>query len=136
MVVGSGLKQRVLPLPRKVALKIKSYQLDGIQFLWNKIIGQQEFEASPGTGCILAHSMGLGKTMQLCIFSDLLLQHTSCRTILILTPLNTIGNWAKEYDTWLDWDPDDSSSSKKLHFLNSSQGFNHQCQVFFKILMF
>lgn len=40
--------------------QIKPHQIDGVQFLWRELI-------TPGSnaqGCLLAHTMGLGKTMQ------------------------------------------------------------------------
>lgn len=40
--------------------KIKPHQIEGIRFLWNQLV--LDHEASQG--CLLAHTMGLGKTMQ------------------------------------------------------------------------
>ncbi len=42
----------------------------------NIIESTSRFEHSNGFGCILAHSMGLGKTLQLVAFSDIFLRHT------------------------------------------------------------
>jgi hypothetical protein len=40
-------------------------QIGGIRFLYDNIIeSTSRYRTSPGFGCILAHSMGLGKTMQ------------------------------------------------------------------------
>jgi SNF2 family DNA or RNA helicase len=39
---------------------IKKHQIDGIRFMWNQIVGDENVMQ----GCLLAHSMGLGKTMQ------------------------------------------------------------------------
>ena len=48
-------------IPHFIASQLKAHQVDGIQFMW-KHIGSH---AKPG-GCILAHSMGLGKSLQVC----------------------------------------------------------------------
>ena len=39
--------------------RVKPHQLRGIQFLWRELIEDENQQ-----GCLLAHTMGLGKTMQ------------------------------------------------------------------------
>ena len=45
------------------AAKIKEHQVMGIQFLWRELITASMTD-SESQGCLLAHTMGLGKTMQ------------------------------------------------------------------------
>jgi SNF2 family DNA or RNA helicase len=45
----------------RIARKMKPHQIDGVRFLWREITANGE---GGGQGCILAHTMGLGKTMQ------------------------------------------------------------------------
>ena len=45
----------------RIARKMKAHQIDGVQFLWREITAEDDDEAQ---GCLLAHTMGLGKTMQ------------------------------------------------------------------------
>ena len=40
--------------------RIQNHQIEGIRFLWDQLIVDQE----TNQGCLLAHTMGLGKTMQ------------------------------------------------------------------------
>lgn len=43
-----------------IARRIKPHQVDGVRFMWNQVVTQdKELQ-----GCLLAHTMGLGKTMQ------------------------------------------------------------------------
>lgn len=54
-----------------------------------------------GMGCILAHAMGLGKTLQSICFIHLFLRHTSARKVMIIVPVNTLLNWRREFMRWL-----------------------------------
>ena len=56
----------------------------------------------PG-GAILAHCMGLGKTLQTIALIHCLMTNFSQKVsrVLILCPVNTIKNWAEEFDKWL-----------------------------------
>lgn len=49
----------VVYLDPHIGRRVKPHQLSGIQFLWREIMTDEK-----GTGCLLAHTMGLGKTMQ------------------------------------------------------------------------
>ena len=42
-----------------VAAQMKPYQIDGVRFMWRELI-----DSDASQGCLLAHTMGLGKTMQ------------------------------------------------------------------------
>ncbi|KAK8372779.1 hypothetical protein O3P69_012750 [Scylla paramamosain] len=67
----------------------------------NIVESLEQFKTSNGFGCILAHSMGLGKTLQIVSFTDVFLRHTSARSVLIIVPINTLQNWLAEYNSWL-----------------------------------
>lgn len=95
-----------------IGKKVKPHQENGIQFMWR--------ELTAGKGCMLAHTMGLGKTMQV-ISLLITIAHASesenidiqnqvpsglrnSRT-LILSPPSLVDNW---YDEILMWTPEGS----------------------------
>eukprot|EP00667_Euglena_gracilis_P002580 EG_transcript_2584 len=76
---------------------IKPHQLQGVRFMWRTI---QAPESDELRGCILAHSMGLGKTFQTFLFCRLLWVYAKRPRILILAPKVTLVNWAAEFRMW------------------------------------
>ena len=78
------------------------FQIGGIRFLYDNLVESlNRFGTSPGFGCILAHSMGLGKTLQLISFTDIFMRYTGAKTVLCIVPINTLQNWVAEFDQWL-----------------------------------
>jgi hypothetical protein len=49
----------VIYLDPHIGRRVKPHQLSGLQFMWRELIQDDKCE-----GCLLAHTMGLGKTMQ------------------------------------------------------------------------
>lgn len=106
-------KEPILWLEDHIAKRVKPHQVQGIQFLWREIVDDPKLQ-----GCLLAHTMGLGKTMQVI---SLLVTIAQCRrhpdqavvsqlpdhirnntTTLILCPPSLLENW---YDELLMWSP-------------------------------
>eukprot|EP00873_Tetraselmis_striata_P045005 jgi/Tetstr1/465269/TSEL_009971.t1 len=92
-----------------VASKLKSYQWDGVRFIWENLVqeheawegaGAQDDDDVPG-GCVLAHSMGLGKTLQTITFLHTFHVHRPGTKSLIVLPKNVLANWKQEFHTWL-----------------------------------
>ncbi|KAG8624084.1 hypothetical protein KVT40_009060 [Elsinoe batatas] len=90
-----------------IAKKVKPHQIDGIRFIWREVM------AEGNEGCILAHTMGLGKTCQAISFLVTLQEASederTKRQIpkplrklraLILCPPALLPNWLKEIDMW------------------------------------
>ncbi|KAL5289363.1 RAD54L2 family protein [Megaselia abdita] len=81
---------------------LKPHQIGGIRFLFDNIIESvARFKQSTGFGCILAHSMGLGKTLQIVTFCDIFLRNTDSKHVLVIMPINTLQNWVAEFEKWL-----------------------------------
>ncbi|XP_012681482.2 helicase ARIP4-like isoform X2 [Clupea harengus] len=117
-------------LSPQLARVVKPHQIGGIRFLYDNLVESVErYKSSSGFGCILAHSMGLGKTLQVISFIDILLRHTGAHTVLAIVPVNTLQNWLSEFNMWIppsealppdtDTDPDHlTPRSFKVHILN------------------
>ncbi|XP_051979816.1 LOW QUALITY PROTEIN: helicase ARIP4-like [Xyrauchen texanus] len=89
-------------LATQLAHAVKPHQIGGIRFLYDNLVESLErYKSSSGFGCILAHSMGLGKTLQVISFIDILLRHTGAKTVLAIVPVNTLQNWLAEFNLWL-----------------------------------
>ncbi|XP_030639905.1 helicase ARIP4 isoform X2 [Chanos chanos] len=117
-----------LYLAPQLARAVKPHQIGGIRFLFDNLVESLErFKSSPGFGCILAHSMGLGKTLQVISFIDILLRYTGAHTVLAIVPVNTLQNWLAEFNLWVpppealppDTDPTHiTPRTFKVHILN------------------
>ena len=102
---------------------LKPHQIGGIRFMYDNIVESlQRFQASVGLGCILAHSMGCGKTLQVITFIDVLLRYTTAKSVLIVVPINTIQNWLHEFNHWCPIDnPEfEYKRSFQLYILNET----------------
>lgn len=94
-----------------IGRRIKSHQIDGVRFLWDHLITA----ADVGQGCLLAHTMGLGKTMQVITFlvtvmeasksSDEQVRNQIPESLrnsktLVLCPAGLVDNWMDELLIW------------------------------------
>ncbi|XP_050319322.1 transcriptional regulator ATRX-like [Bactrocera neohumeralis] len=83
---------------------LKQHQRDGVKFMYDSCYGGVEaLKKSSGSGCILAHCMGLGKTLQLIALLHTVISYKELKTskVLVLCPKSTVMNWADEIDRWL-----------------------------------
>ncbi|KAF9172190.1 hypothetical protein BGX20_006169 [Mortierella sp. AD010] len=111
---GHKKTERGVAIPAFLATKLKPHQIDGIRFMWKNIV---MFDG----GCILAHSMGLGKTFQVIAFLYVLLREIQAGNkdipeklqegrVLLLMPPIVLDNWANEFQKWIP--------EEELHVVN------------------
>jgi len=106
--LDSTKNESLIEVSPKLVQFLKPHQCDGIRFLWNNVFESIEAiqkKKSEGSGCILAHCMGLGKTLQVISFIHTILnydQMTNVKTCLVLCPINAALNWSNEFDYWLN----------------------------------
>ncbi|KAJ2824647.1 hypothetical protein GGI24_003353 [Coemansia furcata] len=115
-------------IPGFIAAQLKPHQLQGVRFMWRNLVMLSNHQSSTGDkgtsssgrlilaqhGCILAHSMGLGKTLQTITLIYTLLNAVSTPTpipdfvgsnfnmcrMLILCPPTIQANWTAEFWKW------------------------------------
>ncbi|KAK0669472.1 putative DNA repair and recombination protein RAD54-like protein [Cercophora samala] len=88
--------------------KIKDHQIDGVRFMWNQVVVSRQ-------GCLLAHTMGLGKTMQVITLLVVIAEAAASEDpavveqipeklrqskTLILCPSGLVDNWVDEVNMW------------------------------------
>ena len=117
-------KEIKIEVRRSLVPNIKPHQWEGIKFLYDACVENlQRFASGYGAGAILAHCMGLGKTLQVCVhacrqethsgvpicfcqviaFADALLncEESGMKRVLVLCPVNTVHNWKVEFFKWI-----------------------------------
>uniref|UniRef100_H3CU71 DNA helicase n=1 Tax=Tetraodon nigroviridis TaxID=99883 RepID=H3CU71_TETNG len=105
-------KEPMVQVHRNLVTKLKPHQVDGVQFMWDCCCeSMRKIQKSAGSGCILAHCMGLGKTLQVVTFLHTLLlcEKLKFTTALVVCPLNTVLNWLNEFEKWQEGMKDDES---------------------------
>ncbi|XP_043560921.1 transcriptional regulator ATRX isoform X1 [Chiloscyllium plagiosum] len=102
--------ESIVQVHRNLVRKLKPHQVDGVQFMWDCCCESvSKALKENGSGCILAHCMGLGKTLQVVTFlhTMLLAEKLDFSTALIVCPLNTVLNWINEFSKWQEGLDDD-----------------------------
>lgn len=101
--------QNLVYIHDHIAGRIKDHQIDGVRFMWDQILSDSK------QGCLLAHTMGLGKTMQVVTLLTAIQEaaksedpKVSCQIpddlkvskTLILCPAGLLQNWVEELLVW------------------------------------
>ncbi|KAI9594819.1 P-loop containing nucleoside triphosphate hydrolase protein [Syncephalis fuscata] len=96
-------------IPQFLGVHLKPHQMSGIRFLWRSVMMQ------PINGCVLAHCMGLGKSLQvitliytymqcLSMMSDQVPKELCDGRVVIVCPPTVMNNWIKEFSQWIPSD--------------------------------
>ncbi|XP_078034096.1 uncharacterized protein LOC144468475 [Augochlora pura] len=97
-------KEELVSVHPNIVKRLKPHQAKGIKFMWDACFESLErIKSSSGSGCIIAHCMGLGKSLQVIALLHTLLSHeeTGIKSIAIVCPLSTVLNWYNEFNLWL-----------------------------------
>lgn len=103
--------QSIIYIHPETGLRIRDHQIAGVRFMWNQLL----IPATVRQGCLLAHTMGLGKTMQVItllvaiaeaaisadenIVAQVPADLRESKT-LILCPSGLVENWMDEISCW------------------------------------
>jgi transcriptional regulator ATRX len=102
---------------KDIAKQLKQHQREGVKFMYDTCFGSIGDAVKTESGCILAHCMGLGKTLQLITLVHTLItypEELKTSKILVICPKSTIMNWYTEFKNWLQGI---ESKGLKLYFL-------------------
>lgn len=97
-------KRPSVTIHKELAKVLKRHQVEGIRFIWNTVFETiDRTNSTDGTGCILAHRMGIGKTLQVItlMYTILCQIQLNIKTFLIICPPGLIYNWMDEIYKWL-----------------------------------
>uniref|UniRef100_A0A182JU96 Transcriptional regulator ATRX n=1 Tax=Anopheles christyi TaxID=43041 RepID=A0A182JU96_9DIPT len=95
-------KQAICVHPDIVKL-LKPHQIEGIKFMYDNTYGSVDaLPKHSGSGCILAHCMGLGKTLQMISLLHTVMRYPQLMTnrVLVICPKSTVMNWKEEIVRW------------------------------------
>ncbi|SZF01371.1 unnamed protein product [Blumeria hordei] len=106
--------QKYIYINDHISKRIKRHQVEGVRFMWNQIVTVADEESMQG--CLLAHTMGLGKTMQTITLLVAIAEATCSADplvssqipdclreskTLILCPPSLVNNWMDELLVWV-----------------------------------
>lgn len=102
-MIDPETKEELISVHTNLVKRLKPHQAKGIKFMWDSCFESLErMNSSSGSGCIIAHCMGLGKTLQVITLIHTLLANdkTGIKTVMIVCPLSTVLNWVNEFKLW------------------------------------
>jgi transcriptional regulator ATRX len=105
LYIDKTTKQPQLRVDPKISRHLKPHQIEGIKFMWYNCYENLSMvkRGHSGSGCILAHCMGLGKTLQVIALVHTLIAHakeTKVNRVIIMLPVNVQSNWHDEVKKW------------------------------------
>ncbi|KAH8737916.1 P-loop containing nucleoside triphosphate hydrolase protein [Ilyonectria robusta] len=102
--------QSFVYINEEIGKRIKEHQVNGVRFMWNQVVA-----ADTRQGCLLAHTMGLGKTMQVITLLVAIRESSTSSDpsikaqipedlqtpqTLVLCPAGLVDNWMDELLMW------------------------------------
>ncbi|KAI5790249.1 hypothetical protein EDC01DRAFT_788515 [Geopyxis carbonaria] len=113
--VGHYDEDSIIVVPEALSDLLMPHQIEGIRFLWAQLV-----QTGTNQGALLAHTMGLGKTLQVIAFLYTLAQagasedpkvhgqipqHLRNSRTIVLCPPGLVENWVDEFVKWVPAEP-------------------------------
>ena len=119
LILTTDPHQETIQVAEELAKVLKPHQKEGVQFMFKNTFHDIAFPKDKLTedvkeqigGCILAHNMGLGKSLCCVTLLHTLFFHPSLqnevgkpkiRFAILVAPVNTISNWENEFGKWTE----------------------------------
>lgn len=102
LVLDIDAENQSITVHPNIVRHLKPHQFEGIKFMYDSCYGSISDKKFQGSGCILAHCMGLGKTLQLIALLHTLVRYKQLKTtkMLVICPKSTVMNWFEEIKKW------------------------------------
>jgi transcriptional regulator ATRX len=102
--IDETTRKPMLRVDPKIARQLKPHQIEGLKFMWENCFEKLTMaKTHVGSGCLLAHCMGLGKTLQVIALVHTLIantKETGVKHVIIMLPVNVQTNWKDEVTKW------------------------------------
>ncbi|KAI9223822.1 hypothetical protein BC828DRAFT_210071 [Blastocladiella britannica] len=129
--VLDGSTSPPIRIPALLAGILKPHQLEGVRFLWQRI-------HKDGGGAILAHQMGVGKTLQVIaflyctframqVFPHKFSSQMRTRRVIVLCPKSVVTNWIDEVHKWIPAKQQAKSDFHVYKFDHANLTARHDC---------
>ncbi|CAI9090869.1 OLC1v1025740C1 [Oldenlandia corymbosa var. corymbosa] len=93
-------------IPAKIRKDMYDHQLEGFKFLWKNVIGETRIEklqshlSNEGSGCIISHAPGTGKTcLSIAFIMSMMRFYPTCRPVIV-APHSMLLTWEHEFEKW------------------------------------
>ncbi|KAF7271451.1 hypothetical protein GWI33_015673 [Rhynchophorus ferrugineus] len=123
----------LLSVHKNLVKQLKPHQVQGVKFMWDACFESiKRAKNTAGSGCILAHCMGLGKTLQVITLSHTLLlnsEKTKVEKVMVVCPVNTVLNWRNEFAKWVPKNDDVFEVYELVSCRTASVNLERSCKV-------